>query len=149
MKLKRYLSPSMPALFPVVVDRMTNSGKSTAWSECAPDPKPFSLDKSPSFRLQKKHGSRSASQQEPGRTGFPSVFHHQVGSPHSPLLQGVDCIKAGGNGQNRVLQMRLKMCCVSALKNNVMNSCFLLQLENGRYFERQATSVCSQCKKLG
>lgn len=28
-----------------------------------------------------------------------------------------------------------------------MNFCFLPQLENGRYFQRQATSVCSQCKK--
>lgn len=130
---------------------MTNSGKSTAWSECGPDPKSLSLVQvnRKNSELQKKQGSRSASQQEPGRAGFPSVFHHQADSPHSPLLQGVDCIKAGGNGQNRVLQTHLRMCRVNALKNSAMNFCFLPQLENGRYFERQAASACSQCKRLG
>lgn len=33
----------MHALFLAVADSMTNSGKSTAWSKCAPGPKSLSL----------------------------------------------------------------------------------------------------------
>lgn len=45
--------------------------------------------------------NRSQGGKNPGwKVDFPTVFH-QVGSPHSPLLQRADCIKAGGNGQER------------------------------------------------
>lgn len=46
--------------------------------------------------------NRSQGGQNPGwKAGFPTVFHHQLGSPHSLLLQGVDCIKVEGNGQKQ------------------------------------------------
>lgn len=146
------------AFFPTVADSMTNSERSPSWSEYAPDPKPLSLVQVNKKKSELQTGKRSVVPDQPpyrsqgGRNlgwkaGFPTVIHHQVGFPHSPLLQRGGYTKAEGNGLGQSIADMLEMCCVRSLKNTAMNFCFLPQLENGRYYERQATSVCSQCKK--
>lgn len=160
MKLKRYFSPFMRALFPAVADSMTNAGKSTAWAGYALDPKPSSLVQV-NWKKSKLQTAKGAWLQVSlptgareggilgGRQAFPLSF--VIRWAFLILLSCKEWIvpKLEEMGRNRVLQTCLKICCASALKNNAMNFCFFPQLENGRYSERQATSVCSQCKEVG